>query len=40
MKVNTPAPNFTLPAVTGEPITLSEVVKHNQALLIFLRHLG
>lgn len=40
LKLNTPAPNFTLPTVGGEQITLSEVLKSGNALLVFLRHLG
>lgn len=35
------APDFTLPAVEGEPVTLSDTLRrrHN-VLLVFLRHLG
>ena len=40
LKLNTPAPNFTLQAVVAEQITLSEVLKGGNALLVFLRHLG
>ena len=40
LKLNTPAPNFTLQTVGGEQITLSEVLKSGTALLVFLRHLG
>lgn len=39
-KVNSPAPAFSLPSTGGEQITLSEVLKSGNALLIFLRHLG
>jgi peroxiredoxin len=35
------APNFTLASVSGEQISLSEVLQSgNHALLVFLRHLG
>lgn len=40
MKLNSPAPNFTLQTVEGEQITLSEVLKSGNVLLVFLRHLG
>ena len=41
MKTNSPAPNFTLTSVSGEQISLGEVLKNgNHALLVFLRHLG
>lgn len=40
LKLNTPAPNFTLQTVEGEQVTLSEVIKNGNALLVFLRHLG
>jgi peroxiredoxin len=40
MKLNSPAPNFTLQTVDGEQITLSEILKSGNALLVFLRHLG
>jgi peroxiredoxin len=40
LKLNTPAPNFTLQTVRGEQVTLSEVLKSGNALLVFLRHLG
>jgi peroxiredoxin len=40
LKPNSPAPNFTLQTVEGEQITLSEVLKNGNALLVFLRHLG
>lgn len=41
MKLNTPAPNFALQTVDGEQITLNEVLKNgNHVLLVFLRHLG
>jgi len=40
MKLNSPAPNFTLTSVDGEQVTLSEVLKSGNALLVFLRHLG
>ncbi|HEV56363.1 MAG TPA: redoxin domain-containing protein [Phycisphaerales bacterium] len=33
------APDFTLPAVDGSPLTLSEL-RGRPVLLIFLRHLG
>lgn len=40
MKPNTPAPDFTLLSTSGEQVTLSEVLKSGNALLVFLRHLG
>ncbi|MBI5965203.1 MAG: redoxin domain-containing protein [Chloroflexi bacterium] len=40
LKIDTPAPNFTLQTVEGEQVTLSEVLKNGNALLVFLRHLG
>ncbi|MBI5291370.1 MAG: redoxin domain-containing protein [Chloroflexi bacterium] len=41
LKTGQPAPLFTLQTIEGEQISLSDVVKSgNQALLVFLRHLG
>jgi peroxiredoxin len=40
LKINNPAPNFTLQTADGEQVTLSEVLKNGNALLVFLRHLG
>jgi peroxiredoxin len=40
LKQNSSAPNFTLQTVEGEQVTLSEVLKGGNALLVFLRHLG
>ncbi|MEW6085773.1 MAG: hypothetical protein AB1607_14365 [Chloroflexota bacterium] len=40
MKLNSPAPTFTLPSADGEQISLSEVLKSGNVLLVFLRHLG
>ncbi len=41
LKPNSFAPDFTLQTVEGEQITLSEVLKNgNHVLLVFLRHLG
>lgn len=40
LKLNKPAPNFTLQTVEGEQVTLGEVLKGGNALLVFLRHLG
>lgn len=40
MKLHSLAPNFTLQTVEGEQITLSEILKSGNALLVFLRHLG
>lgn len=35
------APNFTLQTVEGQQITLGEVLKNgDHVLLVFLRHLG
>jgi peroxiredoxin len=41
LKVNEPAPDFTLLTEEGNPIKLSEVLNSGQhVLLVFLRHLG
>jgi peroxiredoxin len=40
LKPNSPASNFTLTSADGEQVTLSEVLKSGNALLVFLRHLG
>lgn len=41
LKTNSTAPDFTLKNIEGEQITLSEVLKTgNHVLLVFLRHLG
>lgn len=40
MKLLSPAPNFTLQTAEGEQVTLSEILKGGNALLVFLRHLG
>lgn len=40
LKVNSPAPTFTLTSTEGEQISLSEILKKGNALLVFLRHLG
>lgn len=40
LTVKASAPDFTLPSIGGEQITLSEVLKSGNALLVFLRHLG
>jgi peroxiredoxin len=40
LKLNHPAPTFTLTSAEGEQVTLSEVLKKGNALLVFLRHLG
>jgi peroxiredoxin len=40
MKLNSPALAFTLPSADGEQISLSEVLKSGNVLLVFLRHLG
>ena len=38
---NSPAPNFTLPNVEGEQVTLGEITQSGKnVLLVFLRHLG
>lgn len=35
------APDFTLPSVNGQPISLSSILSaRNKVLLVFLRHLG
>jgi len=40
LKPISPAPNFTLTSAEGEQVSLSEVLKSGNALLVFLRHLG
>lgn len=41
LKTNTKAADFTLMTVEGKQITLSEVLRSGQnVLLVFLRHLG
>jgi peroxiredoxin len=41
LKTNSSAPDFTLQTIEGEQITLREVLKNgNHVLLVFLRHLG
>jgi peroxiredoxin len=40
MKINFPAPQFTLPSTEGEQVSLAEVLKNENVLLVFLRHLG
>ena len=40
MKLNSPAPTFTLTSAEGEQVSLGEVLKSGNALLVFLRHLG
>lgn len=40
MKLNHPALTFTLTSVEGEQVSLNEVLKSGNALLVFLRHLG
>lgn len=40
LKLNAPAPNFTLISADGEQVSLSEILKGGNALLVFLRHLG
>jgi peroxiredoxin len=40
LKPNTPAPNFTLQTIEGKLVTLSTVLKNENVLLVFLRHLG
>ena len=35
------APDFTLPATDGQPVTLSHITANGRrVLLVFLRHLG
>jgi hypothetical protein len=38
--LNSPAPNFSLATLTGEQISLNEILKNGNALFVFLRHLG
>lgn len=38
--INSPAPNFSLNTLTGEQISLNEILNNGNALLVFLRHLG
>jgi len=40
MKLHSPAPIFTLTSAEGEQVSLSEILKGGNALLVFLRHLG
>ncbi len=41
LKLGDAAPDFTLPAVDGQPVSLSGITSAgNRALLVFLRHLG
>lgn len=40
MKLNSPAPTFTLASTEGEQVSLSDVLKSENVLLVFLRHLG
>ncbi len=41
LKLGDAAPDFTLPAVDGRPVSLSGITSAgNRALLVFLRHLG
>jgi peroxiredoxin len=40
LKLHTPAPTFALTSAEGEQISLGEVLKNGNALLVFLRHLG
>ena len=41
IKKNNPAPNFNLTSTEGEEISLNDLIKSgNNVLLVFLRHLG
>lgn len=40
LKLNTPAPTFTLISAEGKQVSLRDVLKGGNALLVFLRHLG
>lgn len=41
LKVGQPAPEFTLPTVDGQTISLAELRQAgHHVLLVFLRHLG
>lgn len=41
MKQNDPAPDFSLQSAEGNQISLSQVLKNGEhVLLVFLRHLG
>ena len=37
VSINTPAPDFTLPDYTGQPVTLSSYKHHKNVLLVFNR---
>jgi peroxiredoxin len=41
VKIGNPAPDFTLQSAEGETVSLGNLVKSgNNVLLVFLRHLG
>ncbi|WKZ35186.1 MAG: hypothetical protein QY332_16355 [Anaerolineales bacterium] len=40
LKLNSPAPAFTLTSAEDGQVSLREVLKSGNALLVFLRHLG
>lgn len=40
LKVNSPAPDFTLQTVDGRQVALSNALNSGNVLLVFLRHLG
>ncbi|MBN2043583.1 MAG: redoxin domain-containing protein [Anaerolineales bacterium] len=37
VSINTPAPDFTLPDYTGQPVTLSSYQNRKNVLLVFNR---
>ena len=41
LKSGDPAPEFSLPTVDGQPVSLSDALRQgHHVLLVFLRHLG
>ncbi|MBT3362422.1 MAG: redoxin domain-containing protein [Chloroflexi bacterium] len=41
LKVSDRAPDFTLPSVDGQAVTLSDgLISGTRVILVFLRHLG
>jgi peroxiredoxin len=40
LQVGDPTPNITLAQITGEKVTLSDLLCQGPILLVFLRHFG
>lgn len=41
LKIGGPAPEFSLPNLDDQPVTLAELLQNTRTLLlVFLRHLG